>query len=42
MRAMLPNAPITTELSHGLQNLQHIIDQDVKLNGAFHSKFQKR
>jgi hypothetical protein len=38
---MLPNAPTTTELSHGLQNLRHNIDQDVKLNGASHSKFQK-
>jgi hypothetical protein len=38
---MLPNAPTTTELSHGLQNLRHIIDKDVKLNGASHSKFQK-
>lgn len=46
LSTMLPKAPTATELSRGLHNLRHIIDKDIKQNGAdpsrpSRSRFQK-
>ena len=41
LSTMLPKAPTATELSRSLHNLRHIIDRDIKQNGADPSRLSR-